>query len=114
MESLTAVFESLLAWATFAAAIALFAVTAGPMSLRPFVERLLLWCVAMGMLGASLFRLFGMSDGHVTIVAYVMMLFARSGVVLIGTWMVLYWLWQHSDIRTPAQWLGDKIVGYRR
>lgn len=112
--SLLAVFESLLSWVTLAAAITLLAVTAGPMSQRSFPERLLLWCVAMGMLGASLFRLFGWTDSDVTIMAYFLMLFARSGVTIVGIWMIGDWLWNRKLIRTPAEWVADQVVGYRR
>ena len=104
----------LLAWITAIASFVLFAIVAGPMSPRPFVERLLVWFVAMGMLGASLFRLFGWDDGNVTLVAYCIMLCARFGVACVGTWILAGWVWHKTTIRTPAEWVADQIVGYRR
>lgn len=87
--------DNVLAWMTFWAGLVLFLLTAGPMSIRPFIERVFVWLMAVTLIGASLFRIVAIFDPtnaeHAAVVGYVIMLLSRAAIAVTGLIIVCQW-----------------------
>lgn len=97
--------ENITAVLTFGCSVLLFAIVAGPMNNRKLPEKLLVYSIALGFLGAGLFRLSVFSysdhDGTVANTANVIVLLSRWLTVGSGASVVYMW-WYRCHVRRKA------------
>lgn len=111
--------DTILAWVNAVAGIVLLLAIAGPGSIRPFSERLLLWGIAVSFIGASAFRIVDIYDPslseHATVVSYVVMIGARLIITVVAVYLSVLWAFRyHPEYHTPAEICGDFLAGHRR
>lgn len=112
-------YDNLLAWITAISGLTMLFVVAGPGSMWPFGERLLVWFAGVSLIGASIFRLVAVYDPSVAwqaaFVGGIVMVVGRICVFFTGVYLVLRWLWKRNpQWRSPVEVVGDLVAGHRR
>lgn len=111
--------EDQLAWVTLAAGIACFFVVAGPGSVRPFSERLLVWSVGGTLVAASVPRLVAAYDPTIGLYAgeigTFLMMVTRYLILLVCVYMILRWIWRCNPCwQTPREHYENFMASHKR